>query len=124
MLYVPNLAIQQLYQLAYDCQELDKVHSSNFIGAMNIACYSQSRILDKAKKSLKDVPGASKTIKIIDRGLEYNARLKCKFSTMVEMDGSSDTSLDIPTKLLLGNAAGSAGSTSTYEAERAFVHDF
>lgn len=118
-----NPTIKQLYRLSNDCQNQIYTHDYNLIEALDIACSTQTNILEKAKKSLKDVPGTSKTVNIIDRGLEYNARLKRKFSTVTETD-SSDEPLDIPKKLLLGNASSLTSSASTYESERAFLYNF
>ncbi|KAL1929296.1 hypothetical protein VTP01DRAFT_2355 [Rhizomucor pusillus] len=109
-----NPTIKQLYRLSNDCQNQIYTHDYNLIEALDIACSTQTNILEKAKKSLKDVPGTSKTVNIIDRGLEYNARLKRKFSTVTETD-SSDEPLDIPKKLLLGNASSLTSSASTHE---------
>lgn len=116
-----NPTIKQLYRYSYDCQNRIHVHDFKLIQAVNITCSTQTSTLEKAKKSLKDIPGASKDINIIDRGLEYNAHLKRKFSS-VDSD-ASDESLEIPKKLLQENAADSPCSTSTYESERAFVHN-
>ncbi|CAO3672167.1 unnamed protein product [Rhizopus stolonifer] len=118
-----NPTIKQLYRLSYDFQNQIHTHDYNLIEAVNIVCSAQTSILEKAKISLKGAPGTSKTIRIIDRGLEYNARLKRKFSTATETD-SSDESLNIPRKLLFGNATSSICSANTYESERAFLYNF
>ncbi|CDH59588.1 predicted protein [Lichtheimia corymbifera JMRC:FSU:9682] len=69
---------------------------------------------------MKDVVGASKTMKIIERGIEYNHRLKRKFSTI--SDNDSDDSIEISSEKL--PLSSSSSSSTTYEAERAFVNNF
>ncbi|ORX62638.1 hypothetical protein DM01DRAFT_322146 [Hesseltinella vesiculosa] len=91
---------------------------------MNAVCSTQERVLNKTKRSLIDVPEVSKTMEIIDRGLAYNTRLKRKLSAMMESDDSSDASLDVPSDYLLDNVSITAASTSSYESERVFVHNF
>lgn len=75
-IHYDNSVIKQLYRLSYHCQNQIYARSYKLVEAVDIACPTQTNTLERAKKSLKDVLGTSKTVKVICRetGIQCTAQ--------------------------------------------------
>ncbi|KAI9480301.1 MAG: hypothetical protein EXX96DRAFT_562020 [Benjaminiella poitrasii] len=80
--------IRLLYRLSKDYIVLDQDKQCDVTDAIDVICSNNERILRKAEDSLHNVPGTSKTKKIISTALELNRSAKRKYVTDEELDFS------------------------------------
>ncbi|CEP13737.1 hypothetical protein [Parasitella parasitica] len=86
--YANYPTIQRLYHITKGCLENHAQQESNFAESIDVICSNNEKIVRKIERAIKDIPGTSKGKSLIKRGLEYNASVKRKFSTLDDSDSS------------------------------------
>lgn len=116
-----NATIQMLYGLAKDHILQGKEYQHNFVDAMDVICDTHIRKLEQARALVND---PKKCVKIIDRLVDYDKKLKRRYSEMDECS-SSQEQLDEPTYApLTSSASSSSKEITSHQEERAFVISF
>ncbi|KAG0168143.1 hypothetical protein DFQ28_004451 [Apophysomyces sp. BC1034] len=106
-------------QQAMNEVEKGQQYQSNFTKAIDVICSTNTKIFQKAKASIADLPECAKVTRILDRGIQYNTKVKRRFS-QVE-DESSQESLDKPDYAPISSTS---KSSATIEQEAAFIKKF
>lgn len=86
--YAQDPTLQRLYLIAKNALKNHEQHELNFTESLNVICSNNEKIFGKAEAAIKNIPGASKARKLIKRGLEYNASVKRKYSSVEDSDSS------------------------------------
>lgn len=117
-IYANDSTIQRLYHIAKGCLENHAQQESNFAESINVICSNNEKIFRRIETAIKDIRGTSKGKSLIKRGLEYNASVKRKYSTLDD----SDSSLEPLPKHRFTNAITDA--TSAEDDDLAFVLNY
>ncbi|CEG76420.1 hypothetical protein RMATCC62417_11317 [Rhizopus microsporus] len=94
-------------------------HQLSFTNAMDVFCSTNTKLFQKVKSSIEDIPDCAKTTRILDRGIQYNAKVKRRFS-QVE-DESSQEALNEPDYAPI---ATTSKSSTIIKQEAAFNKNF
>ncbi|KAI8374510.1 uncharacterized protein BYT42DRAFT_535691 [Radiomyces spectabilis] len=111
--------VKKLYELIKALCEEDETYEDNFRKTINDVCDTHNKLYNRINIAIRDIPGTSKACRIIDRALEYNSRLKRKFS-MIDTD--SESSLELPPNLPMSSQV--PESSATRECEAAFIANY
>ncbi len=75
--YSEDNTIKFLYKLAkYVTVQETQQYKSNFQHTLQVVLSSNGKLLERIKKSLKDVPDTTNAVKLIEKRLTYNASVK------------------------------------------------
>lgn len=106
-----------LYKIAHSLMDSGLSIESNFTSTVTNICSTNERLFQKLQEHVDGLPKAKK---IVDKGIEYNAKLKRRYN---DEDSSCSEELEYPDKLPLKLQTASRSSAMS-ESDFSFINKF